>query len=352
MSMSCRSTTFRRHWIGLLLLAALGLTAAPPASRERWSLPAHKGWVGAVAFAPGGPYIFTGGADRKVRIISRVGWPPLTGHTDAVSALAFSPRGGFLGEGFLATGSFDGTARLWVYSVGEKKPRGGVFEPFLGAVRHRHTLGGHRGVVMTVAFAPAGKVLATGGMDATIRLWDAATGKQKHVLKEHRSWVNGLAFSEDGKLLASASSDATVKLWNVSTRKVRASLPGKDGEVRCVAVSPDGKLVAGGLRYGRVRVWDTKTGKEVAAFPAHAGETWSVAFAPNGKTLVSGGGDWKQPGEVRLWDARTWKQKGELKHSGEVLCVAVSPEGWYIAAGAWDGNVKLWYVADLLGAER
>jgi WD40 repeat protein len=308
------------------------------------------GWVGAVAFAPGGPFIFTGGADRKVRIIGSLGSRrPLTGHTDAVCALAFSPSGGFLDVGFLATGSFDGTARLWEYDVGEKI-RGGDYIPFLNSVRQTHTLRGHRGVVMTVAFAPDGKVLATGGMDATIRLWDVSTGKQKHVLAGHRSWVNGLAFSKDGKLLASASSDATVKLWDVSKRKVKATLPGKDGEVRCVALSPDGKLVAGGLRYGRLRVWDTKMGKEVAVLRAHAGETWAVAFAPSGKALVSGGGDWKKPGEVRVWDTRTWKQKGVLRHTGEVLCVAVSER--YVAAGAWDGNVKLWEVADLLGAER
>src|SRR5262249_31308772 len=97
---------------------------------------------------------------------------------------------------------------------------------------------------------------------------------------------------------------------------------------------------------------DVKTGKEVAAFRAQAGETWAVAFGPSGKTLVSGGGDWKKPGEVRLWDTRTWKPKGVLRHTGEVLCLAVAAEGGYIAAGAWDGNVKLWDVPDLLGAER
>jgi WD40 repeat protein len=335
--------------IALLVLAVLALGAAPPASWEWWSSRAHKGWVGAVGFWTHRGSLASAGADGKVRFLSRSS-RVVTGHADAVCALDFQKSDLF--GGWMATGSFDGTARLWKFGVGYEERKGGRRTPFLLPVRHIHTLRGHRGVVMTVALSPDDKTLATGGMDTTIRLWDVRTGKQKHVLKGHRSWVNGLAFSQDGKTLASASSDATVKLWDVRRRKVKATLPGKDGEVRCVALAPDGKLVAGGLRYGRVRVWDTKTGKEVAVLRAHAGDTWSVAFAPNGKTLVSGGGDWKKPGEVKLWDAKTWKEKLVLKHTGEVLCVAVSDGGAFIAAGGGDGTVKMWAVGDLMGDGR
>ncbi len=111
--------------------------------------------------------------------------------------------------------------------------------------------------------------------------------------------------------------------------------------MRCVAVSPDGRAVAAGLRYGLVKVWDAETGKERASFKAHGGETWAVAFAAGGKGLFSGGGDWKQPGEVIEWDAATWKPRRTLRHSGEVLCLAVARDGT-IVAGGWDGNVRIW----------
>ena len=52
-----------------------------------------------------------------------------------------------------------------------------------------------------------------------------------------------------------------------------------------------------------LRVWDVRSGNEVAARKAHSGETWAVTFADGGKTLLSAGGDWKQPGEVKRWDA-------------------------------------------------
>jgi WD40 repeat protein len=67
-----------------------------------------------------------------------------------------------------------------------------------------------------------------------------------------------------------------------------------------------------------------------------------VAFTPDGKSLCSGGGDWNRPGEVRVWDTPTWKERAVLKHSGEVLCLAVSSDGKHLAAGSWDRTVKVW----------
>ncbi len=100
----------------------------------------------------------------------------------------------------LATASFDGTAKLWDAATGAVK----------------HTLAGHKGVVMTVAVSPDGKTIATGGIDTTIRLWDAATGKETNRLDRqpgHRSWVNALVFTPDGKHFYSAGSDNSVLHW-------------------------------------------------------------------------------------------------------------------------------------------
>src|SRR5581483_4053961 len=73
---------------------------------------------------------------------------------------------------------------------------------------------GHGGLVFSVAFSPDGKVLATGSFDGTVKLWDFAAGKELHVLKGHTDQVYSVAFSPDGTMLASGSKDKTIRLWN------------------------------------------------------------------------------------------------------------------------------------------
>jgi WD40 repeat protein len=189
--------------------------------------------------------------------------------------------------------------------------------------------------------------VATGSLDGTVKLWDVASGNELATLKGHKSWVNSVAFTADGTLLATGSSDGTVKLWDVATRREQATLKVPTGEVRSVAFAPNGKVLAAGIRYGTVKVWDVVTRKELASIKGHASDVWTVAFAPDGKTLASGDGDWNQPGDVRLWDTARWGERAALKHTGEVLCLAFTPDGKSLAAGSWDKTIKVWDVSRL-----
>src|SRR5438309_1868007 len=85
----------------------------------------------------------------------------------------------------------------------------------------RATLQGHKSMVFSVAYSPDGKTLASGSNDATIRLWDVATGKERATLQGHKDLVRSVAYSPDGKTLASGSNDATIRLWDVATGKER-----------------------------------------------------------------------------------------------------------------------------------
>ena len=196
---------------------------------------------------------------------------------------------------------------------------------------------------MAVAFSPDGKLdqVVTGSIDATANVWDSVTGDILQKLP-HRSWVNAVAFGRDG-MLATGSSDNIVRLWTFKAGQwtQAASFEFPEGEVRSLAVAPDGKTLAAGVRYGVLKTIDIAS-KKVTTHKAHAADVWSVAFSPDGKTLATGNGDWDRPGEVKLWDTASWKERSTLKTNGEVLGLAFAPNGRRLAAACWDGAVHVW----------
>ena len=144
------------------------------------------------------------GNDGTVRTWAGDGTPraTLTGHDDAVNAVAIAPDGTWL-----ATGGDDGTVRTW---AADGTPRA--------------TLTGHHGAVNAVAIAPDGTWLATGGGDGTVRTW-AADGTPRATLTGHRGPVNAVAIAPDGTWLATGGDDGTVRTWAAARRRTAPPSP-------------------------------------------------------------------------------------------------------------------------------
>jgi ubiquinone/menaquinone biosynthesis C-methylase UbiE len=248
----------------------------------------------------------------------------LTGHLGGyVGGVAFSPGGRLLASGN------DETVWLW--------------DPATGA--EQRVLTGHLGRYVTcVAFSPDGRLLASGGADRKVRLWDPATGHEQRTLTVPGGYVSGVAFSPDGRLLAAAGDQGTVRLWDPATGAEQRVLTGHLGRyVTCVAFSPDGRLLASGGADRKVRLWDPATGHEQRTLSGYTsrvgGYVRGVAFSPDGRLLASCGLDTK----VRLWDPATGAEQYALSgHTGDVLGVAFSPGGRLLASCGEQGTVRVW----------
>ena len=240
----------------------------------------------------------------------------------------------------------------------------------------------HRGPMYAFAISPDEKLLATGGHDATIRIWDMASGKLLRALVGHSYVITSLAFSPDGKILTSAgSADGTVRLWDPIEGQPLRTFAMKAGNANWVAWSADGaKLACGGGTSGYVWIYDVasdrgdvvvETGNPIYAIVwANESHTlavcavntavWlvnsrggadkvtmlgdaadapqSAAWSPDGKSLAVG-----SVSAVHVWDLKEKKKLETLNTYG--ANVAWSRDGKTLATSHTLGGTTFWDTA-------
>ncbi|OAA61758.1 WD repeat protein [Niveomyces insectorum RCEF 264] len=306
----------------------------------------------------------------------------IPGHGQPILAVAFSPAASRL----LATGSGDGTARIWDTETGTPK----------------HTLALHRGWVLAVAWSPDGTRLATCSMDGTVAVWDPETGKPvggkplaghtKPVLAlawepYHLTHATNTATGDAGNgvlRLASASKDGTVRVWAAQTGRLQHTLTGHKGSVSCVKWGGTGWLYSAS-HDKTVRVWDPQQGTLVHELKAHAHwvnhlalstdfvlrtgyfdlrtadvpaadeDKCAAARARFEKAATVGGvlrerlATASDDFTMYLWDPMHQGTKPVTRmvgHQKAINHVTFSPDGLFVASSSWDNHTKIWRATD------
>jgi WD40 repeat protein len=213
--------------------------------------------------------------------------------------------------------------------------------------------------MLAVAFSADGKWLATGGTDATIRVWDLERKAAPLELKGHTDWISGLAFSPDGKLLVSGSADKTARIWKTGTWKEEFQLPAQITEpVSGVAFATEGDLLGfavGGPEERSIRVWRTEGAfKEMdSSRPGARNRAMQTRVVDTGACLPLAVTFVKAEPHSRMVVGCTDKTVRVMGpggntfatasgHTDWVYSVATRPDGLRVASGSGDGTVKMW----------
>ena len=235
----------------------------------------------------------------------------------------------------IASGSDDKSIRLWYVHPGKQHPR---------------LLTGHSNYVYSLAFSPKGNMLASGSYDEALFLWDVRTQRLMRSHPAHSDPIGGVDFVHDGTLIASCSSDGLTRLWDTATGQCLRTLVHEDNAgVTSVRFVPNGKFIITWSLDNSIRMWNYVEGRVVKTYQGHKNEKFSTTGAVGVYTnsddserrayIVSGSED----GKIFAWDAQGKEVLQVMEgHEGVVFGVDTWDESGVLATCGQDKTVRVW----------
>lgn len=298
-----------------------------------------------MAVSPDGRRFAIGGDGGYVRIYdmgSRQFLLALPGHTNTVAGLAFAPNGNQL-----ASASHDGTVRLWDL---ERQEQIHVWAT--------------QSAMLAVGFSPNGALLIGAGHTGVVYLWDVIRGVLCDALEGHSDIIRSLAVHPDGTLLATGGTDGEIRLWELRGDRAAAlsgrAQPGATerrdtgsasvatqhdvSSVIALAFSANGLLLASGGVTGTIALWEGRSLDPLASFQAHAMETRALVFGQECHYLYSGGGGGAS--SIQIWDVARNEPIARLLQDETTWSLGLTPDGTTLVSGREDGTVHLWNVSE------
>ena len=321
---------------------------------ELHRLYAHRDYIANIEFSPDGALLATASIDATIKIWDIDKGVLVTSFVDfaeRVHDIEYLPSGEYMLVGLGNAGNFPDGSDAPAHSYA-----------FLWDLQNRtqaQVYRGHTNWTWAADISGGGSLVASGSgplsfpadpddLDATVRVWDAMTGRQVVALHGHTNTVDAVRFLPGGQYLLSASWDGTIRRWDLDdgAEVSRYSVP--DAQVYMIDLLPGGAQFVSASSDGVIRLWDIETGKVVREFLGHEAPVNGVHVSDDGSLMVSAAGSWGgEDRTARLWDVET----GELLqtfagHSHIVNYARIAPNLEFVVTTSWDDTVRMWDVGN------
>lgn len=292
-------------------------TGSGDSTARIWPIPANfPAPSSAAAAAAAQPIVLSHGQER-------IGNVPLTRKANDVTTLDWNPAGTLL-----ASGSYDGCARIWTED-GELK----------------HTMSMHKGPLFSLKWNKRGNYILTGSVDQTTAVWNAETGRLVKRFTFHDAPTLDVDWKDDDTF-ASCSTDKMIYMCSLDSSYPVRTYEGHEDEINCLKFDPSGGLIASCSDDYTARIWSTKTASQVHCLKEHTREVYTLQWCPNvNRRLILATASFDAL--VKLWDVNTGRCVKTLSgHTDPVYSLAYSPNGQFLASGSFDRCLNIWSSKD------
>lgn len=244
-------------------------------------------------------------------------------------------------EGFIESMNFSRNGKLVIASGGRGGKSGNVAGWDIETGRRVLTVGEEQDSILSADISADQSLVAIGGTNKLIKVFDLATNEILYKIKKHSEWVTQVAFSPDGILLATADRNGGLFVWEAGTGNPFYTLDGHKQEITSLSWRADGNVLLSASEEGAVRTWEMINGKQVRTWNAHSGGTLSAHYAQNGNIVTAG-----RDKTVKFWDGNGKALRTISGFADIVMETRLSHDGSKIIAGDWTGKVGVWNSAD------